>query len=160
SVNWASCSRCGSVQPYMLGDLLLRRGGPPIDKSLWTPHQTLTISEYLDDVMHCSEPCRAEAVIVPPTWNKGRYHDARESVWRRAAKELSEAEKVIIIGYSLPSTDQFFHFLFGLGCVGRNLLRRVIVCNPDPDVGDRFRQLLAPSVVNGGFTHLHSPFST
>jgi hypothetical protein len=38
-------------------------------------------------------------------------------VWRTAAQHLSEAEHIFIIGYSLPETDQFFRYLYGLGTV-------------------------------------------
>src|SRR5260370_12045892 len=115
------------------------------------------MSEQGATLEHCGTRCMPEPVIVPPTWNKGRYHGAIESVWRRAAKELSEAETVIIIGYSLPTTDQFFHYLFGLGCVGGHLLRRVILCNPDVEGAARFPGPACPSLPFCGSTRLHPP---
>src|SRR5712691_10764033 len=137
----------------------------PTSRRRWAPlgrgedTHRLSMSEHVATLEHCGTRCMPEPVIVPPTWNKGRYHGAIESVWRRAAKKLSEAETVIIIGYSLPTTDQFFHYLFGLGCVGGHLLRRVILCDPDVEVAARFRGLLAPAVLHGGFTHWTAGFS-
>ena len=79
-------------------------------------------------------------------------------MWRRAAKEMSGAENIVVIGYSLPPTDQFFQYLFALGCVGQRLLRRFIVCDPDPAVEGRFRELLAPAAQEG-FEYVHTVFS-
>jgi len=77
-------------------------------------------------------------VIVPPTWNKSDYHSAIANVWRAAARELSTAEHIYVIGYSLPRTDQFFHLLFALGTQSSStILRRVIVVNPDVKAGKR-----------------------
>lgn len=79
-------------------------------------------------------------------------------MWRRAAKEMSGAENIVVIGYSLPPTDQFFQYLFALGCVGQRLLRRFIVCDPDPAVEGRFRELLAPAAKEG-FEYFPGVFS-
>ncbi|MCX7013803.1 MAG: hypothetical protein NTW86_14835, partial [Candidatus Sumerlaeota bacterium] len=68
-----------------------------------------------------------DPVIVPPTWNKTGYHQHLASVWRRAAKELTDAQNVFIIGYSLQDTDLFFHYLFALGLAGKMPLRRLWV---------------------------------
>jgi len=157
SVNWASCAKCEMVQPLTLDAHFARRVWAPLRRG--EDSHRLSMSQHLTALQHCSKPSMPEPVIVPPTWNKGRYHGAIESVWRRAAKELSEAETLVVIGYSLPPTDQFFQYLFGLGCVGRHTLRHVIVCNPDGAVADRFRALLAPAVVHGGFTHMGGVFS-
>lgn len=78
-------------------------------------------------------------VVVPPTWNKSEYHSALSAVWKAAAKELSEAEHIFIMGYSLPSTDQFFHLLWALGSASDSLIRRIVVVNPDEEAGHRVR---------------------
>lgn len=72
------------------------------------------------------------------------YHTQLESVWRVAAQELSEAENIVICGYSLPETDQFFRYLYSLGAVGRSGLRRFWVVNPDSDLESRFKALCGP----------------
>ena len=87
-----------------------------------------------------------EPLIVPPTWNKTDYQGALRSVWARAAQELGEAREIFVVGYSLPETDKFFKYLFGLGAIGPSLLRRFEVFDKarDDKVGDRFRALLGP----------------
>ena len=70
-------------------------------------------------------------------------------MWTAAAKELSDAEYIFIIGYSLPQTDAFFRHLYALGCVGRSPLRKIVVCNPDStgETDRRFRGLLGPGAI-------------
>ncbi|QIZ99427.1 SIR2 family protein [Leifsonia sp. PS1209] len=45
--------------------------------------------------------------IVPPTSTKSRYFDNPKTrfLWREARRELDEAHRVVLIGYSLPLTD-------------------------------------------------------
>ncbi len=159
SVNWVQCQKCPVVQSLNLGDFFTRYHYAwdiaAVDK---TKPLRLAIEQALGKLEHCGQACAAEALIVPPTWNKSQYHDVIENVWRRAAKEMSEAENIVVIGYSLPPTDQFFQYLFALGCVGRRLLRRFIVCDPDHAVEQRFRDLLAPAALDG-FEYLPGVFS-
>jgi hypothetical protein len=65
-------------------------------------------------------------------------------VWRSAAKELAEAEDILVIGFSLPSTDSFFNHLYALGTEGASIIRRFWVFNPDATgaVENRFRGML------------------
>jgi hypothetical protein len=83
-------------------------------------------------------------VIVPPSWNKADSHRAVSKVWARAAEELSEAESIYVVGYSLPITDSFFRQLFALGTVGPTVLKRFWVFNPDPSRQEVFRSMLGP----------------
>lgn len=82
--------------------------------------------------------------IVPPSWNKADSHHQIASVWGRAAQELSEADSIYIIGYSLPDTDSFFRQLYALGTVGDSLLKRFWVYNPDSSREEVFRAMLGP----------------
>jgi hypothetical protein len=83
-------------------------------------------------------------MIGPPVWNKTHYHQALATVWRRAAQDLSEAQNIFVIGYSLPESDQFFRYLYALGTVGSTRLRRVWVFDPDASglVASRYEALL------------------
>jgi hypothetical protein len=79
-------------------------------------------------------------------------------VWRRIAKELSDAENIVVIGYSLPEVDEFFRYLFRLGTVGDSLLRRFIVFDPDEAVRAHFTELLAADP-GGRLQHIQVRFS-
>jgi len=85
-------------------------------------------------------------VIVPPGLFKNEYQSSISQVWEQAARELEEAEEIIVIGYSLPPTDFFFRNLFALGTVGRKFIRRFAVVNPDKSgrTEERFKSLLGP----------------
>ncbi|MBI5360759.1 MAG: SIR2 family protein [Planctomycetes bacterium] len=143
SLNWGKCE-CGTT--YVL----------PWDKFKYTS-SFLTIGATLLSQIHC-ENKTIEPVLVPPTWNKGAYHSELRNVWRQAAKELSEAENIFIIGYSLPESDIFFKYLFALGTVGKAFLKKIWVYNPDPAVENRFKALIGKGIEKK-FKFIQKPFS-
>jgi hypothetical protein len=85
--------------------------------------------------------------LVPPTWNKGDHYRQIQPVWRAAAQELASAHNILVIGFSMPETDSFFHYLYALGSESREQLRRFCVFNPDERVMERFRKLLGPGAL-------------
>lgn len=86
----------------------------------------------------------ASPVIVPPSQSKGHYHDRLSTVWKRAVHHLQEAENIVVVGYSLPVTDEFFRNLFALGTMSKARLRRVFVFNryADRQLRTRYEKLL------------------
>ncbi len=140
SLNWAQCASCGTVVPlltdtYFTARRILGRAATGVF------HLPITVD--LKGLTHCGQPCLGDPLIVPPTWNKAQYHQTIGKVWQRAAAELSEAENIIVVGYSLPASDEFFRYFFPLGIIGPNLIRRVIVCDLDPNVRQRYEGLLS-----------------
>ena len=89
----------------------------------------------------------ADPFIVPPTWSKGGHYLAIRNVWRSAAEALRKAERIYVIGYSLPESDQFFKLLYALGTIGSARLKRFWVYNPDRSGATqaRFEALLGAS---------------
>ena len=87
-----------------------------------------------------------EPFIVPPSWNKMEHHRAIRNVWSRAADELSEAEIIHVVGYSLPETDGFFRLLYALGVTSNKLIREISVFDPNSLVQKKFGSLLGPGV--------------
>ena len=85
-----------------------------------------------------------EPVIVPPSWNKADYHRTLTNVWAAAARHLSEAKYIFVMGYSLPVTDSFFRHLYAFGSVGLFPFKKFVVFNPDTsgETDRRFRELL------------------
>lgn len=104
----------------------------------------LRASKHLAEIAITNHSINPEAILVPPTWNKMHYNSNLSSVWSRAARELSEAENIFIIGYSLPESDSFFRYLYALGSVGPTPLKRFWVFNPDQTVDVKFRSILGP----------------
>jgi hypothetical protein len=140
SLNWSQCPVCKQIVAYRMEEFFQR----VTMHSFETGPAKVDISSGLGRIPHCDVTLSSHPFIAPPTWNKTQYHTQLESVWRAAAKELSEAESIVICGYSLPETDQFFRYLYALGAVGGSGLRRFWVINPDPQLEPRFRALCGP----------------
>lgn len=108
--------------------------------------ETLHLGQNIHKYRHAPSDHTVEPhpVVVPPTWNKSQHHAQLQYVWGRAARELSEAYKIFVIGYSLPPSDEFFRYLYALGSVGDNSLQTFTVVNPDETgaTESRFRNLL------------------
>lgn len=85
-------------------------------------------------------------LIVPPTWSKTEYHSILSNVWAQAAKEISEAKYIFIIGYSFPDSDLFFRYLLALGMLNIRRLKCFWVIDPDINVGKKYKSLLGPAV--------------
>jgi len=148
SLNWGRCHICGSIAPWHLRDFFMMH-----QWDLWAREiewAKLDIGPRISTLSHCGKLCEAEPAIVPPTWNKTMNRKGIENVWRCAAREFSEAETIIVIGYSLPETDYFFRYLYGLGTISERILRAFWVFDPDPDngVSGRFQKLLGPAAIN------------
>lgn len=57
---------------------------------------------------YCRErECRRQLykMVVPPVWHKRGYAQRISELWEIAADELCVADKIVIIGYSLPVFD-------------------------------------------------------
>jgi hypothetical protein len=72
-------------------------------------------------------------MLVAPTWQKslGGYLSA---VWREAILALRTATRVVILGYSVPQTDQHFRYLLAAGLQENISLRKVLIVNNDQHV--------------------------
>ena len=88
-----------------------------------------------------------EPFIIPPTWDKSIYHQELSRVWSQAALDLSIAENIYVIGYSLPVTDSFFKYLYALGSEGVKIIERFWVFNPDKEnVKPRFEEFIGTGI--------------
>ena len=155
SLNWGRCTECNNVAPWTVAEFFrTRHWGDLTDVS----DVRLDLGSQLAHFQHCQKPCQPEAVIVPPTWNKTEYQASIVSVWQQAAKHLSEAEHIFVIGYSLPETDQFFRYLYALGTIGKARVKTFMVVDPSEDSARRFENLLGPTA-RYRFQHWHGLFS-
>jgi len=73
------------------------------------------------------------------------------NVWWHAAKELSTAEIIIIVGYSLPESDLFFKYLLSLGGIDLMGLTDFIVIDKNPDVIKKYYDLLGDEIRDDKF---------
>jgi hypothetical protein len=162
SLNWGKCSNknCSLIVPWHLNSFFQK-----YHYESWrdeVKRVILDVASKLGDHKHakCDNILNPEPVIVPPTWNKTEYHGALGEVWAQAGKELSEAENIIVIGYSHPVSDSFFRYLFALGSVGEANIKRFWVFDPAEgnEVEGRFRELIGPGI-DKRFRMFKKPFS-
>ena len=104
STNWIQCPECDQVVPWELGSFFDKYRWPFLDD---VDSTKLDISQKFENIQHCDKPLPRKPFLVPPTWNKTDHQLAIGGVWRQAAKELTDAEHIFIIGYSIPETDAF-----------------------------------------------------
>lgn len=136
SINWARCPECKGLEAVEFGRAKLH-----------DDHSNGAVFLRLREACQGHRACHGisrEVAIVPPTWNKAQHYAEISHVWRMAAQKLSQAENIMIMGYSLPPTDEFFRYLFALGTVGSARLQRLMVFDPDPEVDKKYRGLLGP----------------
>lgn len=69
--------------------------------------------------------------LVPPTWNKGLYPGIVDS-WQLAYRVLSSANHLRIIGYSLPTSDNYVRFLLKSAALASHNLKSIdVLCLDD-----------------------------
>jgi len=148
SLNWAKDKENQNIEPLHLSTYLKKYEMASYEENTF---KSLPIGSNLAHYFSIERTIEVESepVIVPPSWNKADYHHALSDIWAAAAQNLSEAEYIFIIGYSLPETDSFFRHLYALGSVSKTALRKFIVFNPDQsgDVDNRFRALLGTGAI-------------
>ena len=143
SLNWGSCSECDQIVPWDIPAFLEKRSFASLGRGEYISVHLPLASELSSSALkHCEQEVNPDPVIVPPTWNKTDYHRGLSKVWSRAALELSDAENIFVSGYSLSETDLFFRYLFALGSVGKTLIKRLWVFDPDERVRNRFERLI------------------
>ena len=77
-------------------------------------------------------------VIVPPVSGKrGMMHASLRDLWNKAGTALSEADRVVIAGYSCPPLDLEARILLSEN-MRANSDKRVYLINPDPSIVGRF----------------------
>jgi hypothetical protein len=101
SINWGICEECKQIVPRNINEAHFE---------LWPHSESVfyNLGSTLSRTIHCGKNIEGPPVLIPPTWNKTGYHQQMGAIWKRAAEELSLADNIFVIGYSLPETDSFF----------------------------------------------------
>lgn len=97
SANWMTCSnpKCDEKFEQLIR---IKRG----DKLL---------HEYKTETCPTCNQQKLMPLIVPPSWDKTQFKDVLGRIWNEAGKELKEARRIFIMGYSLPEVDLYFRYL-------------------------------------------------
>lgn len=90
----------------------------------------------------CRPAIRGDAALVAPVTEK-RLPEFLRPTWDRAHEALTQAQKWIFVGYSLPEYD---HLVVDLlrSCSGHH--PEIHIFDPDPSVADRYTYLLGAQV--------------
>lgn len=87
--------------------------------------------------------------LVPPTWRKIFTGPLRQ-IWDQSVKSLEKATRIIIIGFSVPNTDNHFKYLMAAGLQNNISLREIVFVNPDKQfLEQRTKELFGDSLVIG-----------
>lgn len=156
SLNWFGSGN--GIVPVELRDTVLKQDGRMAPFGGQTVR--IQMGPYTKEEPYAALGLSEIPSIVPPAWSKGEYHRTISNVWASAAQHLSQAENIIIVGYSLPETDTFFRYLFSLGTIGPTRVRNFIVVNPETSgaTEERFRSLVGRGIerrfryFGGGFS--------
>jgi hypothetical protein len=80
-------------------------------------------------------------LVIPPTFGKSSFFQSETvlTIWRNAWRAVTEADRLISVGYSLPSSDlNMVHLLRGVSV----RQGQVVVVNRNADALDHYRKLL------------------
>jgi hypothetical protein len=70
--------------------------------------------------------------LVPPTWRKV-FGEQLGAVWDGAVRALSDATRIVVLGFSMPPTDTHFKYLLIAGLQNNISLRKLLFVNPGLD---------------------------
>lgn len=149
SLNWFECKEKKTIIPYeieqkkmFISEFQRNHSG---EKYYFNIFEKITDNKiFYKGINYDVVP---EPFIIPPTWDKSIYHQELSRVWSQAALDLSIAENIYVIGYSLPVTDSFFKYLYALGSEGIKIIERFWVFNPDKEnVKPRFEEFIGTGI--------------
>lgn len=146
SLNWGK--RKDGLVPWRLEDFFAKYSCEPGPDP--RTGGRLALGRRLAGFEHLADEEDKSPFLVPPTWSKGEHHRQASPVWHKAAEVLMSAENIFVVGYSLPSSDQFFHHLYALATAGSTLINRFWVFDVDTsgEVERRFRSILGEAVLS------------
>lgn len=101
SMNWLKCSRCGALLFY---------GGRKVVAEL--SYQLMGINKSSSD-LSCPI-CQAKELgilLIPPLLGKELAGEEFRYPWYLAERALVSADRIVVIGYSLPPTDFYSEYL-------------------------------------------------
>jgi hypothetical protein len=92
--------------------------------------------------------------VVPPTWRKD-FGAPLATVWNSALRALRTATRIVVIGFSIPETDQHFRYLLAAGMRDNISLRQVLFVDPAVEsLKARIARILRPQLVAEGTVRL------
>ena len=92
-------------------------------------------------------------VIVPPVQNKSEiYHSEILKLWALAKGALSEADEILIYGYSCPALDIDCEELLSVSLRSNYKSPKILVIDPNPAITARYAELFNPKTIQSYFS--------
>jgi hypothetical protein len=81
------------------------------------------------------------SLIVPPTFEKSNFfkNETIRAVWRLAGHALQRADRVFIVGYSLPESDLMMRYFLQANVIGKKK-KEIILVDPSTEVCKKFQR--------------------
>lgn len=83
-----------------------------------------------EKIIHLHGTIENEDTIMPPSWNKTMPEELLLS-WKLAFEKISNAQRIVVIGYSFPQTDSYFDYFLKSALAKNYDLRSVKVFDPN-----------------------------
>jgi len=154
STNWAYCPSCNNklqvVTPSPVADGY--HVSPFLEDEQWFDFKMVTDVLSKTSCRECNKHDTLEPLIIPPTWSKAMKDSPFAKVWASAVEEIQKAFQIVVIAYSMPTTDTFFQYLLTLGLASNPKLHRVVVIDKDgsEDFKERYKRVFSRSLVDRG----------
>ena len=85
--------------------------------------------------------------IIPPEWHKSYDEKTFKLLWQKAGSNLHKTKHLVLIGYSLPSTDLHSTVLFHVS-IKKKGLKSLVIVNPDHEARHRIRNVIWRGINN------------
>jgi hypothetical protein len=109
SMNWLKCNRCGA--------LLFYRGRKAVAELAYQLMDLRQSARHLTCPICQSRELRT--LLIPPLLEKELYSEESRYSWFLAERSIASADRIVVIGYSLPPTDFYSEFLLRKATSGR-----------------------------------------
>jgi hypothetical protein len=79
-------------------------------------------------------------LLVPPTWRKS-FSLKLGKIWEQALTAIKQANRIVIVGYSMPETDLHMKYLLAAGLMENKGLQTILFVNPDRKLRRKVREI-------------------
>ena len=88
--------------------------------------------------------------IIPPVGDKSKFfHSQIQNLWLYANAKLSNANELLIYGYSCPKTDFASEKLFKSALSRNNKISKIMIIDKNVDLLQRYQEMFAPKKIDG-----------
>ncbi len=105
STNWLICRNCGRIYTHYTNDITIRNLS-----------QDNTQKLFCSKCKNASRAGELSPIIITPTYIKSLENTHLKTIWQQMFIEVSDADVIYFIGYSMPNADFEFKYLLKKSC--------------------------------------------